>query len=158
MDRWFEMRIESLYDSPSAFLASPETELSQGVEVFRERIQNGGNENLIIGCFDGDNILGSVGLFRESAVKARHKGTIWGVYVKPGYRGREIGRKLLQSAIEAARDVMKLKKIDLSVDASREPAKRLYASLGFKKWGCEELAVQIEGEYFDEEYMSLIFD
>ena len=81
MDLWFEMRIESLRDNPSAFLASPEIELSQGVEFFRKRIANGNDENIIVGCFAGDEIVGSVGLYRESAPKARHKGTIWGMFV-----------------------------------------------------------------------------
>jgi ribosomal protein S18 acetylase RimI-like enzyme len=157
IERWFKVRIESLYDSPSAFLASPETEISQGADYFKKSIENGGDENVIFGCFEGDEIVGSVGLYRESAAKARHKGTIWGVYVKPDYRGQKIGRRLLQAAIEFAQVTMKLEKIDLSVDSSREPAKKIYASLGFKKWGLEKRAVQIDGKYFDEEYMSLDF-
>jgi ribosomal protein S18 acetylase RimI-like enzyme len=158
MDLWFKMRIESLHESPSAFMASPEIEIAQGVESFRERIASGGDENILVGGFDGDQIVGSVGLYRETTPKARHKGTIWGMYVRPEYRGRALGRQLLQAAIEFARVTMKLKKVDLSVDASREPAKRLYASLGFKKWGHEELAVCVEGRFFDEEYMSLFFE
>ncbi len=158
LDHWFKMRIESLHDSPSAFLASPEIELSQGVEFFRERVANGNDENIIVGCFVGDELVGSVGLYRESAPKARHKGTIWGMFVKPSYRGQKIGKKLLHAAVDFARDTMKLKKVDLSVDSSREPAKRLYTSLGFKKWGHEELAVNVDGKFFDEEYMSLFFD
>jgi RimJ/RimL family protein N-acetyltransferase len=155
MDHWFEMRIESLRESPSAFMSSPETELAQGVEVFRERIANGENENLIFAAFDGETIAGSVGLVRDSALKARHKATIWGMYVRPAYRNQKLGKQLLSAAIKFAKSKMKVEKLDLSVDSAREPAKQLYSSLGFKKWGVEERAVQIDGKYFDEDYMSL---
>lgn len=157
MDLWFKMRIESLYDSPSAFLASPETELARGIESFRERISKGGDDNVIFACFDGAQIVGSVGLVRESHLKAKHKGTIWGMYLRPEYRGKQIGKKLIQTAIDFARDRMKLKKVDLSVEASRDSAKRLYSSMGFQQWGREKFAMQIDGKYYDEEYMSLIF-
>ncbi len=157
MDLWFKMRIESLYDSPSAFLASPETELSKGVETFRDRIAKGGDNNVIFACFDGAQIVGSVGVVRETHLKAQHKGTIWGMYVRPEYRGKQIGKKLVQTAIDFAKGPMKLKKVDLSVEASRDSAKRLYSSMGFQQWGSERFAMKIDGKYFDEEYMSLIF-
>lgn len=155
MDRWFEMRIESLHESPSAFLASPETELSRGVEEFRERIANGGNENLIFAAFDGENIAGSVGLVRDSMLKARHKATIWGMYVRPAYRNQKLGRELLSAAIAFAREKMDVGKLDLSVEAERQTAIRLYSSLGFEKWGLEAKAIRIGDTYFDELYMSL---
>lgn len=157
MDHWFTMRIESLNDSPSAFLASPEIELAQGVEFFRSRMRDGGDDNIIFACFEGEQIVGSVGLYRESPPKARHKATIWGMYVRPEYRQKAIGKKLLQAAIDFGRDTLKLRKIDLSVESSREVAKRLYVSLGFQTWGHEELAMNINGQFFAEDYMSLFF-
>ncbi len=154
-ESWLNLRIESLVDSPSAFMASPETELSEGIETCRERIANGGDKNVIFGCFFGTEIVATVGLYQESALKAKHKGTIWGMYVKPEFRGKKVGRELLQMAIEHATDKLKLTKIDLSVEASREAAKRLYSSLGFKTWGFEKSAICVDGKFFDEEYMSL---
>ncbi len=154
-ESWLRLRIESLMESPSAFMASPETELSEGIESYRDRIANGGDGNVIFGCFFGEEIVATVGLYQETAIKAKHKGTIWGMYVKPELRGKKIGRELLQMAIEHAKSKLKLTKLDLSVEASREFAKRLYSSLGFKSWGLEHSAIFVGGKFFDEEYMSL---
>ena len=155
MDLWFTMRIESLNESPSAFLASPKKELSQGADFFRARIVEGGDNNVIFGCFDGEILAGSVGLVREGHQKASHKAFIWGMYVRPDYRGRMIGKQLLQSVIEFAVNTMKVKQINLSVESSREPAKKLYSSMGFKKWGTEQNAMHVDGKYYDEDYMAL---
>lgn len=157
VEKWFEMRIESLYESPSAFMANPEDEKAQGIDSFKKRVLEGGNDNLIFACFNDDEIVGSVGLYRETTVKAQHKGTIWGMYVKPQYRAQGIGKKLLTAALEFAKSNMKLKKVDLSVESSRVSAKKLYSSMGFKKWGHEEYAIKIEDKFFDEEYMSIYF-
>jgi len=157
MDQWFTMRIQSLRDSPSAFLASPETELAQGVEFFRARIAEGGNDNVIFGCFDGQDLVGALGIVREGQLKARHKAFIWGVYVRPHYRGKKIGNQLLQTALDFARNTMAVEQVNLSVDSSRIPAKTLYTNMGFKKWGTESRAVRVGEEYFDEDYMSVRF-
>lgn len=155
MERWLDLRIESLNDSPSAFMASPEGELSVGVEVFKERISKGGDANVIFGAFVGNEIVGCVGLIQETATKAKHKATIWGMYVKPEHRGKKVGHKLLQIAIEHAKRKLQILKLDLSVEASRDSAKKLYTSLGFKSWGLEVSAINIGGKLYDEEYMSL---
>jgi RimJ/RimL family protein N-acetyltransferase len=154
---WFKMRIESLYDCPSAFLSSPETELAQGADFFRKRIAEGGEDNVIFACFDGEICVGSVGVVREEHLKANHKAFIWGMYVSPSYRGQKLGRQLLETAIDFAKNTMKVERVSLSVDSARVAAKNLYLSMGFQKWGTEKRAVRIDGQYFDEDYMSLDF-
>jgi ribosomal protein S18 acetylase RimI-like enzyme len=155
MDRWFEMRIQSLKEVPDAFLASPEAELAQGLEFFRARVANGANENAIFAAFDGDTLAGSVGLVRDSHKKASHKAIIWGMYVKPEYRSRKLGARLLQTAIEFAKYPMGVEQIVLSVVTTRKEAKALYTKLGFQHWGTEPNAVRIADQVFDEDYMTL---
>lgn len=161
MDRWFEMRIQSLKEVPDAFLASPETELGQGVEFFRERVAKGGIENAIFAAFETNDpssrevIAGTVGIVREHHIKAAHKAFIWGMYVQPEFRGKGVGRDLVNAAVSFARETMNVDQILLSVVVTRTEAKELYAKMGFKKWGTEPRAVRIGGEYFDEEYMTL---
>lgn len=59
-EQWFEMRMASLKEAPSAFSASFEEEQAEGIEFFRQRIASGGDENLIFGAFSNANLVGSV--------------------------------------------------------------------------------------------------
>jgi RimJ/RimL family protein N-acetyltransferase len=156
IDSWFSLRIESLKDSPSAFLASPELELAQGVEFFRQRLIQYSEHSAMFGCFDESNeIVGSVGISRMPNPKTIHKATIWGVYVKPEYRGNQIAHKLMQLAIDFGKHNMKVIQIELGVESTRTSAKQLYSSFGFVKWGTEKNAIMVDGKFFDEDHMSL---
>ncbi len=158
MDLWFSMRIDSLNESPSAFLASPQKELEQGVDFFRSRIIKGGDDNVIFGCLFEGKFIGSVGIVREGHEKASHKSFIWGMYVSPEFRKLKVAGKLLDMAINFAIESMKVSQINLSVESTREPAKRLYTSRGFEKWGTEKNAMQVGEQFYDEDYMVLVLN
>ena len=157
MDRWFELRMEALKDTPSAFLADPETEHKQGVEFFRKRLVDGGDENLIFGAFKGSSLIGNIGLVREGRPKSRHKAFIWGMYVKQSHRKNRVASGLLSQAISFAKVSMNVRQITLSVESSRVAAKRLYESAGFVCWGTEPEAIYCDNRYYDEDYMVLRF-
>jgi len=53
-----------------------------------------GRDNAIFGAFDGQDLVGTVGLHRERGLKLAHKAVIWGVYVAPSFRQRGVGRLL----------------------------------------------------------------
>lgn len=59
------------------------------------------------------------------------QGWIGSVYVIAGHRGKGIGRRLLESALEYI-DSQGVEEIGLAVTATNEPAKHLYESLGFE--------------------------
>lgn len=42
----------------------------------------------------------------------------------------------------------------LAVEATNITAKKLYESFGFKEWGKEPSAMQMDGKFFDECHMS----
>ena len=48
--------------------------------------------------------------------------------------------------------------IHLGVESTNKRAKSLYASFGFETYGIEELAIFVDGEYFDEDLMALKLD
>lgn len=54
------------------------------------------------------------------------------VYVEPARRGDGIGRKLVEAAMQVARDSGCIA-LDLEVDAGREAAERLYERMGFRR-------------------------
>jgi RimJ/RimL family protein N-acetyltransferase len=85
-----------------------------------------------------------------------HCGTL-GVGLLPEFRGRGIGRKLMQRTINAA-FAFGLTRIELTVREGNVNAIALYKSLGFEIEGLHRNAVCIEGEYENLYSMALLKD
>jgi ribosomal protein S18 acetylase RimI-like enzyme len=102
--------------------------------------------SFVVGAFDGKQLVGIAGFYREKGLKTRHKGRVWGVYVTPGERGKGVGRGILQMLLERAA-LIGAEQIGLSVTTTQTAAIALYRSLGFESWGCEPKALKIGDRY-----------
>lgn len=76
---------------------------------------------------DGGQAVGCAGLRKIEAGICELKR----LYVRPGYRGREVGRRLSLRVIQDARKIG-YKRMRLDTLPSMRPALELYRSLGFK--------------------------
>jgi ribosomal protein S18 acetylase RimI-like enzyme len=150
------LRLRALKNDPGSFGSTYEQEVVRPLEAFSNRIQHTENQ-FTLGCFDNsDSLMGIVHFAREDRLKTAHKGNVYGMYVDPEFRGQGIGRCLLVALIERAiRDCDGLEQIHLVVVSNNEPAKRLYAALGFEVYGVEPHALKHDGQYFDEDLMIL---
>lgn len=149
-----DIRLEALRNSPESFGSSYEEESKRGIEQFKERIAPTSN-HYVLGAFSIDNhLLGVVGFRQEQSMKEKHKGFIWGMYVRPDSRGRGVGRKLFSKVLELSRNVDGLEQINLCVMATNQNAKKLYESVGFEVYGLEKKALKYDGVYYDEELMT----
>jgi len=110
-------------------------------------------KELVLGAFDGPELAGVVGLSFERREKVRHKATIFGMYVRPRWRGRGLGRGLVQSALSHARQRPGVKLVQLTVTESNAPAVALYESCGFIRFGVEPLAVAVGSQYVTKLHM-----
>jgi RimJ/RimL family protein N-acetyltransferase len=147
-----ELRLRALTEFPAAFGMSVEE--MPTVEVMRTRLAG---ENLwIFGAFDGDQLVGMIGLHRFELKKMQHKAEIWGMFVAPEQQGLGLGKVLLEVAIDQARNTHGIEQLLLTVAGYNQNAKYLYASLGFEAWGFEPRAVKLEGEYYDDVQMCLM--
>lgn len=84
----------------------------------------------------------------------RHAGVL-GMGVVKEMRGRGIGNALLAASIEAAK-ARGLTRIELTVRADNDPARRLYEKFGFVVEGRMRRHMLVDGEYRDSELMSLL--
>ena len=57
-------------------------------------------KEVVLGAFRDGELVGVVGLSFESQEKVRHKVTLFGMYVRPGWQGQGIGRQLCPSRVE----------------------------------------------------------
>ena len=150
-----KIRLEGILDSPTAFGSSNEEEVQFSLARVEERLAPS-VEKAVFGAFVEDKLVGVTGIRRESQLKLRHKASIWGVYVKPDYRGYRIGRGLLEAAIDCAKSIEGVRQTTLTVTSLNVSALALYLSLGFVEFGQEPDALSIDGEYYDEKYLSLM--
>jgi len=149
------LRLHALTQDPQAFGESAGEHRQTSPAVYAERLRNGGADNFVIGAFAGSALVGMAGFFREQQEKRRHRGQVWGVFVMPEYRGRGVGRALLEHLLEKALTLPKLNCIALTVTASQSTARQLYLNLGFRPFGIEPRALIVNGIAVDEEHMQL---
>jgi ribosomal protein S18 acetylase RimI-like enzyme len=147
------LRREALETAPFAFMASAEDDHGLSLEFVRNILANH-QEQAVFGAFNGDSLVGMLGMYRELKVKRRHLGILWGMYVSPRARNQGAGRALLDAAIRRARE-WGLDQLQLGVMDTAQDAKRLYEALGFRSWGREPKALQWDGRFVDEHHMVL---
>ena len=152
---FWDLRLFALESAPRAFSDSAEEHRDETIEFFARRLGAAGNDDFVFGAFDGQQLVGITGFYREPRQKRRHKGWIWGVFVGAAYRGKGIERALIAAVLEEARGLPGLKKIHLSVTVEQPAARKLYSSLGFRSYGMEPEALNADGRYLDEELMFL---
>lgn len=150
------LRLRALREHPDAFGSSYEETVSQPPDELARRMRPDPARpyNFVLGAFD-PALAGMIGFYRESSLKMRHKGGIWGMYVAREAQGRGFGRALLERAIAEARAQEGLVQIALAVTSANEAARRLYLSCGFAVYGTEPRALKLGDRYLDEDLMVL---
>ena len=148
------LRREALTTDPLSFGASLEDDRGLSIEQMRASLASPASA-AIFGAFDGDVLVGMVGVRREDRVKVHHRAMVWGMFVTPAARGKGLGAALLAAAVERARSWPGVRQVQLAVTESAVDAQRMYRRAGFREWGREPRALQWEGRYVDEQHMVL---
>jgi RimJ/RimL family protein N-acetyltransferase len=139
-----EIRLDALRSSPEAFGSTSEAESVRPLAHFSERLAS----CPVFAAFRGSEIVGMAGFWRREGIKDAHKAMLWGMYVRSNVRNMGVGRRLAEAVIGFAREHVEV--LQLSVVSENEPARRLYASLGFVEYGIERKALKQDGRYYDE--------
>jgi len=147
-----ELRLGALLDSPIAFTADYQKNLDLPATYWENMLAMPADEATIFLAEHAGNLIGMTGIGRDSSPKTRHGAWIWGVYVKPEWRGLHIAEELINSCFAWA-EPRKIVLAKLGVAAINQPAIRCYERCGFKTYGTEPRAVFYEGKYYDEYLM-----
>nr|WP_314562498.1 GNAT family N-acetyltransferase [uncultured Pseudomonas sp.] len=146
-----ELMLEAYGVYPQAFTSSVAERAAMPLSWWEKRLDN--PLDCLLGGFHGDALAGIVGLAFEPREKARHKVTLFGMYVTQGYQQKGLGRRLVEAALAQARQQPRLKLIQLTVTAGNDAALALYQRCGFIQYGLEPLAVRVGEDYFDKIHM-----
>lgn len=154
-EAFWDLRLEALRNDPASFADSAEEHLKTTIETARGLLsKNDPASNFVIGVFEHGHLIGTAGFFRRPNNKERHKGHIWGVYVRPESRGKGVGSALMKEIIRRAREINGVEQITLVASANL-PAQHLYESVGFQSYGIEPHSLKIGDKYVDDVLMIL---
>lgn len=153
---WWSLRLESLRAEPLGFGKAVEEHQATSVEIIAGRFRAAGAGNYTLGAFLSGNLAGMATFIRETGLKERHKGRIYGLYVTPSARRQGVARALLSAILQNAKKDSSLEQLLLAVTTSQDAAKQLYLNLGFTIFGREPNALKVGSEYVDEQHMILL--
>ena len=147
-----ELRLDALQDSPIAFTADYQKNLNQPSKYWEDTLTTQPDESTIFLATGEDEFIGMTGIARGGSPKTRHSAWVWGVYVRPPWRGLHIAEELINSCFTWAK-TRKIILAKLGVSAINQSAIRCYERCGFKTYGTEPRAIFYEGRYYDEHLM-----
>lgn len=108
---------------------------------------------LVLGAWSGAELAGVAGLSFDARDKARHKATLFGMYIPARFRGGGHGRSLVLAALDGARARAGVELVQLTVTQGNRAAQALYESCGFITFGLEPFAVALERGYVAKVHM-----
>jgi ribosomal protein S18 acetylase RimI-like enzyme len=151
---WREMRLEALQAHPTAFMDSYEEAVARPLADLEARFAAPG-PNVTLGVFADGALMGTAGFVVDTQLKARHKGMMVGVYLRPALRGTGAADALIAALIAHARQHVEV--LRAVVNPANEPARKLYFRHGFSTYGREPRALRWDGVDHDDELIAIVF-
>jgi ribosomal protein S18 acetylase RimI-like enzyme len=152
---WWRLRLEGLEQEPFAFGKSAEEFRATSIQEVARLIREVPKESFYLGAFEGERLIGIVSFVRETGLKEKHKGHVYGFYVSAERRRKGVGRELLKTLIAEAQKDPSLEQILLCVATCQTAARALYRDLGFTVFGTEPNSLKVNGRSIDEDHMVL---
>lgn len=149
-----KLRLKALANDPQAFGSDTDRESAWPIEQFAQRIDPKPHQTTF-GAFDARRLIGSLGFLRNTLLKTKHSASLFGLFVDPAYRGRDIAQALLHRAIAKAQAMPGVSQLELAVNVENAAALHLYEAAGFAPWGRRPDALRIGNTSFDEFHMIL---
>lgn len=152
---YWNLRYEALRSEPFAFGKALEEHQATSIEETAARLRDIPEHDFFPGCFECGTLAGTAVFIRNTSVKEKHKGHIYGVYVTASQRGRGWAQAMIAALVTKAKQDASLERILITVSSRQEGASHVYRKLGFEIYGIEPRALKIGSEYVDEIQMIL---
>jgi RimJ/RimL family protein N-acetyltransferase len=149
--------LQELAEEPDINLPVAPGEFSMTVEEEEEFIRGHAEADnmILLVAVAGEQVIGVMNITGGRRKAMRHAGKL-GISVHKDWRGRGIGTRMLQHALDWARNTGILTRVQLEVYARNIDAVKLYERFGFKIEGRHPRAFYQHGQYLDEISMGLL--
>lgn len=146
-----ELRLFALQESPTAFGQDYELNARHPMSFWKDRLKPDEHGIIFVAEYEGQ-LVGMTGIRKGESSKTKHSAGIWGVYVRPEWRGLKIAEGLLDICCEWA-NLREVQIVKLRVMSKNESAIRLYERCGFTAYGTEPFALYHEEQYYESLHM-----
>lgn len=138
------LMLEAYADESQAFTSTVAEREPLPLEWWRLRISHPANPNdSVFGAFDGLQLVGVAGVKFKQRERIRHKAELYGMFILPAFRGKSLGRILVEAVLEHASSIPNTRAVQLTVIEPNSAARRLYESCGFLPFGTEPYAKKL---------------
>ena len=148
-----DLMLDAYENSSEAFTSTASERRDKTTQWWEQRIANDDGTSVAFGAFDGDQFIGTAAIEYETREKTKHKSLLIGMFVRPDYRGRGIGRALIKAALDHARSRPGSLVMCLTLTGGNAAAQRLYQSCGFATFGIEPMGLCIDGRFREKVHM-----
>lgn len=138
-----------------AFTTTAQERSAEPISWWLNRICDANGLSQAFGAFHEGSLVGGVAIEYSAKYKVQHKALIVGMFVAEQRRCLGAGRALLEAAISHARRRPGVKVVSLTVTEGNAQAIHLYASVGFRQFGLESMAIFTGTEYKSKVHMQL---
>lgn len=136
-----QLMLEAYAQHPEAFVSSITQREKLPLSWWEAKLDD--ELSALFGAFVDSRLVGIVGLAFEPWEDARHKTTLFGLYVSQAFRGQGLGEHLVQAVVSLAEQEPETKVIELTVSANSDAALALYQRCGFAQSGLEDCAIRV---------------
>ena len=147
-----ELRLHALQNAPTAFSADYQFNLAQPMTYWEGRL-NFDEYGMIFFAVHERQLIGMTGIRQGESPKTHHSAILWGVYVRPEWRGLNLGDALIETSTEWAR-ARQVEILKLGVVTTNTSAVRCYERCGFITYGTEPRGILYDGQYYNEFLMA----
>lgn len=156
-DQFYALRLESLETCPEEFATDAEAWKNASRETINKLLVTSEErkDTPILGAWVDEKLVGLVGVNRDLRPSVKHKSTLWGMYVTLSHRKHGIGKALLVAIVSVLKEEPDLRLIRAVVTVTSTDAITLLKKGGFKIYGQEPEAKQLEGKFYDQVYLWL---
>jgi ribosomal protein S18 acetylase RimI-like enzyme len=153
------IRLESVHYNNTAFAISQTQLLGLSHDQWEQVCSNAmiGQQNAIFMATHDAIVIGMVGCRIDTSPKMRHVGVVWGMYVNPMHRGKQVGTQLIRHVI-AHGEQLGVSMLKLSVTTTQEAAITMYQRVGFERYAYEPALLHVDGIDIDALHMRYNYD
>ena len=148
-----DLMLDAYENSSEAFTSTASERREKTLQWWEKRVASDDGTSVTFGAVDGDELIGTAGIEYETRDKTKHKSMLFGMFVRPDYRGHGIGRALIDAALDHARSRPGSLVMLLTLTGGNAPAQRLYESCGFATFGIEPMGLCIDGAFREKVHM-----
>ena len=136
-----------LQEGLDVIFARSEAPSVESMETLVLRLESEKNSRYFLAYHDSE-LVGMLDLHGAQHPQKKHCAG-FGMSVAAAFRGKGVGKALVQSMLDFAHGAEILRRIELEVFETNFRAIRLYEAMGFNLEGRKQKAVLVDGEYID---------